>query len=61
METRKRHIAEDGEASLPKKRALIDVRDSPTPQLNGNTVNPDEPKDDNLEVKLVAKSYVYTY
>jgi hypothetical protein len=45
--TRKRPIAEEGEASLHKKRALVDVRDSPASPVNGAG---DEPKDDNLEV-----------
>lgn len=48
METKKRHVAEDSEAPITKKRALVDAGGSPTPHINGQAV--DEPKDDNLEV-----------
>lgn len=53
METRKRQIADDAEATLPKKRALIDNRGSPTPHVNGLATDGDEPKDDNLEASLL--------
>lgn len=52
METRKRQIPEDGEATLSKKRALIDAHGSPTPHVNGLPADGDEPKDDNLEVRF---------
>jgi hypothetical protein len=52
METKKRHVPDDSEASLPKKRALVDPRGSPTPHVNGHGSDmTDEPKDDNVEVR----------
>jgi hypothetical protein len=48
METKKRHVADDSETPITKKRALVDAGGSPTPHINGQAA--DEPKDDNLEV-----------
>jgi hypothetical protein len=57
METKKRHVSDDSEVSLPKKRALTNAQGSPTPHVNVNGLNSDEPKDDNLEVFNITFGY----
>lgn len=58
MESKKRPHAEDAEQSQPKKRAVSDVRYSPS-HINGGMSQDDEPKDDNnLEVQLPLKSLI---
>jgi hypothetical protein len=53
METKKRHVSDDSEVSLPKKRAIADAHGSPTPHTNGS-ITTDEPKDANIEVRVVS-------
>ncbi|EIN11960.1 BRE1-domain-containing protein [Punctularia strigosozonata HHB-11173 SS5] len=49
METRKRHVVDSDDTSPPKKRIVMDISGTPTPQPNGFPADHDEPKDENLE------------
>ncbi|KAI0930463.1 hypothetical protein AcW1_009141 [Taiwanofungus camphoratus] len=57
MESKKRPHAEDAEQSQPKKRAVSDVRYSPS-HINGGMSQDDEPKDDN-NLEMFRKDAIY--